>query len=159
GTAEFYKQTAQALVDLLEMDRGLVLMRHGDAWNVMARAFRGEGGGGREFSRTILQHVVQNRRTFCQAPPADSSQSTVGVDLVVASPVFDAANNIVCVVYGSRSLGSRGRPIDKLEAQIVQLLAATVTSGLVRMAQVAEAHRLRVGMEAAEQAEKTKSQF
>src|SRR5207244_3864125 len=66
GTQEFYDQTAQALVDLVGLDRGLVLLRQGDAWQVMARAFQDEGGGGREFSQTILRYVVEERRTFCE---------------------------------------------------------------------------------------------
>src|SRR5262245_30548169 len=52
GSPEFYQQTAQALVDLVGMDRGLVLLRQGDAWQVAATAMRGEGGGGRLFSHT-----------------------------------------------------------------------------------------------------------
>ena len=66
GTQEFYEQTTQALVELIGMDRGLVLLRQGDAWQVMARAFQDEGGGGREFSQTILRYVVEERRTFFQ---------------------------------------------------------------------------------------------
>src|SRR5262249_15026620 len=67
GTPEFYQQTAQALVDLVGLDRGLVLLRQGDAWQVLARAYRDDGGGGRDFSYTILRHVAEERRTFFQS--------------------------------------------------------------------------------------------
>ena len=160
GTPEFYQQTAQALVGLIGLDRGLVLLRQGDAWQVLARAFRDDGGGGREFSYTILRYVVAERRTFFQAMVKnDSAESLMGVQSVVASPIFDAADNVIGVVYGSRSMSARRFEIGPLEAQMVQLLATIVSSGLLRLEHEAEATRLRVQMEAAAQADAAKSQF
>jgi signal transduction histidine kinase len=160
GTPEFYQQIAQALVDLVGLDRGLVLLRQGDAWQVLARAFQDEGGTGREFSSTILRHVVAERRTFFQSSVKNTAvESLMGVQMVVASPIFDGQENVVGAVYGSRSLSARSREIGPLEAQVVQLLAAIVSSGLVRLEHEAEATRMRVAMEAAAQAERAKSQF
>jgi signal transduction histidine kinase len=163
GTREFYEQTAQALVDLIGMDRGLVLLRQGDAWQVMARAFQDEGGGsgGREFSQTILRHVVEERRTFFQsgAKALGGADSLVGVQTVVASPVFDADDTVIGVLYGSRSLNARSRDIGPLEAQVVQVLATAVSNALVRWTSESEATRMRVAMEAAAQADQAKSQF
>src|SRR5579871_5226874 len=73
GSPEFYNQVAQAMVDLIGLDRGLVLLKHGDGWKVVSRAFQGEGGSGREFSHTILRFVSQEKRTFFQ--PAGSMPS------------------------------------------------------------------------------------
>jgi signal transduction histidine kinase len=160
GTREFYQQTARALVDLVGLDRGLVLLRQGDAWQVAARAFRDEGGPGREFSHTILRRVVAERRTFFQsALNSTATESLTGVQAVVASPIFDGREDVVGAVYGSRSVSVRGRDIGPLEAQVVQLLAAIVSSGLVRLKHEAEATRMRVAMEAASQADAAKSQF
>lgn len=161
GTTAYFEQTARALVDLVGLDRGLVLMRQGDAWKVMARAFNDEGGAGREFSSTILRHVVEERRTFYQSAgkAISSSESLAGVQSVVASPVFNAAEEVSGAVYGSRNLTARSRDIGPLEAQIVQLLAAAVSNVIIREEQEAEANRLRVAMAAAEQADQAKSQF
>jgi signal transduction histidine kinase len=160
GTPEFYRQTAQAVVDLVGLDRGLVLLRQGDAWQVVARAFRDEGGSGREFSTTILRHVVAERRTFYQsAAHLSEADSLQGQHAVVASPVFDMRESVVGAVYGSRGLSARAQAIGPLEAQVVQLLAAIVSSGLVRLEREAEATRMRVAMEAAAQADAAKSQF
>ena len=161
GTQEFYEQTAQALVELIGMDRGLVLLRQGDAWQVMARAFHDEGGvGGREFSQTILRHVVEEGRTFFQTGArALSTESLAGVQTVVASPIFDAEDGVIGVVYGSRSVNARSREIGPLEAQVVQVLASAVSNALVRLSRENEATRLRVAMEAAAQADQAKSQF
>ena len=142
GSPEFYQQTAQALVDLVGMDRGLILLRQGDAWKVMARAFRDEGGPGREFSHTILDHVFKERRTFFQSlGKVSNTDSLQGVQAVVASPIFDGGESVVGVAYGSRNQGVRTRDIGPLDAQIVQLLAAIVGSGLVRLEKEGEANR------------------
>jgi signal transduction histidine kinase len=160
GSPEFYQQTAQALVDMVGMDRGLVLLRQGDAWKVVARAFHDEGGPGREFSHTILQHVLMEKRTLYQSlSRLMQTDSLQGVQAVVASPVFDAADNVVGALYGSRSRHVRARDIGPLDAQMVQLLAAAVGSGLARQEQEAEANRMRIAMEAAAQADQAKSQF
>lgn len=160
GSPEFYQQTAQALVDLVGMDRALVLLRLGDAWKVAARAFHDEGGSGREFSHTILQRVVEEKRTFFQSGGKMSqTESLQGVQAVVASPILDSADNVVGIVYGSRSYTMRTRDIGPLDAQIVQLLAGIVGSGLVRLEKEAEANRMRIAMEAAAQADQAKSKF
>src|SRR5439155_4858756 len=120
GTPEFYQQTAQALVDLVGLDRGLVLVRQGDAWKVMARAYRDDGGAGRDFSYTILRFVVEERRTFFQSSVrTETSESLQGVQAVVASPIFDHEDMVAGAVYGSRSLNARSRDIGPLEAQVV----------------------------------------
>ncbi len=160
GTPEYFQQTANALVELVGLDRGLVLLRHGDAWTVAARAFKDDGGVGREFSHTILHHVVQERRTFFQAAMgADISESLQGVQDVVASPIFDADDNVCGAVYGSRAINLRSRSLGSLEAQVVQLLATALSTGLMRSQQETEATRMRVAMEAAEQADQAKSRF
>jgi signal transduction histidine kinase len=161
GTQEFYEQTARALVEMVGLDRGLVLLRQDDAWKVAARCLRDEGGPGREFSCTILRHVAEERRTFFQSTSrALDSESLQGIQAVVASPILDAQDRVVGVVYGSRAR-SPGQPrgIGALEAQVVQMLASAVSVGLARLEQDARATRLRIAREAAEEADRTKSQF
>jgi signal transduction histidine kinase len=161
GSPEFYNQTAQAMVDLIGLDRGLVLLKHGDSWKVVARAFQGEGGTGREYSQTILRFVSQEKRTFFQPAgkmPAQA-ESLAGIQAVVASPIFDENETVVGVIYGSRTRTARVRDIGSLEAQMVQLLATVVGVGLMRLAQQAAETKLRVAKAAAEEADKAKSQF
>src|SRR5262245_4836569 len=55
---EFYKQTAHALVEQIGLDTGMVLVRDGDAWRVMAQAAKGEEPAGRVFSHGILKEVL-----------------------------------------------------------------------------------------------------
>jgi signal transduction histidine kinase len=150
ASPEYYEQTARALVDLVNLDSGLVLLRNGDAWRVVARSFRDEGAGGRQFSYTILNKVVAERRTFYQSTLGGMShaESLHNIHSVVASPIFDAQEQVIGALYGARSRRPGGREIGSLEAQLVQVLGGTVGAGLIRLAK-----------EAAEAADRAKSQF
>ena len=106
---------ADALVERIGLDTG-----HG------ARCARARRGGwsagrskddrapGRAFSHTILNQVLAEKRTFyVPAMAAGGGESLVGVQGVVASPVFDAKDEVIGVVYGTRAQraqGPRDRP-------------------------------------------------
>ncbi|HEX5270109.1 MAG TPA: response regulator, partial [Gemmataceae bacterium] len=154
----FYGRTARALIDLVGLDRGLVLLRRGEGWEVAARA--PDEGDGPGFSETILRRVVAEGRTFYQpalkVAPSDSLQ---GVHAVVASPIFGGGGQLAGVLYGSRAYHAENRAIGPLEAQVVQLLASAVGAGLARLQHDAEAARQRIAREAAEVANRAKSEF
>jgi adenylate cyclase len=149
GSPEFYDQTAQAVVELVGLDRGLVLLRRQGRWMVQAR-YPDKDILGREFSATVLDRVERERRTFFQSA-ADgpvATDSLQGVEAVVASPIFDARDQVVGMVYGCRTrITAQGLGIGPLEAAVMQLLASTVGVGLTRAEKEAEASRLRVQFE------------
>ena len=143
GSPEFYRQTAQALVDLVGLDRGMVLLLRESGWEVAA-TYNPEGTDERGFSQTILGQVINERRTFYQsAVSAPLLNSLRGVEAVVASPLFGAQDQIVGAVYGirTRQAAAGDTGIGPLEAQIVQLLASAAGIGLARQEQEAEAGR------------------
>jgi adenylate cyclase len=149
GSGEFYDETARAAVELVGLDRGLVLLRKNLEWEVAASHTTNARLGG-DFSRKVLNGVLADKRTFFQGlDESNWSQSLVGVESVVASPIFDERRNVIGVVYGSRdlrtSLARRG--ISPLEAQLIQLLAGAVSAGLARVEREAEAARNRVQFE------------
>jgi signal transduction histidine kinase len=161
ASPEYFDQTAKALVDLVALDSGLILFRNGDAWRVVARAFRDEGSPGREFSYSIVNRVVSERRTFFQprVGALTQTESLRNIQSVVASPILDAQDQVVGALYGSRMRRPGSREIGPLEAQLVQVLASAVGAGLARVEQEARASQFRVAKEAAEAADRTKGQF
>ena len=160
GAPEFYQQTAQALIDLVGLDRGLVMLPDGNGWKVVARAASDRESLGRDFSTSILQSVVKENRTFYQATASASLTEVLrGVEAVVASPIFDAEAKLVAILYGSRLRRNTLPSVGPLEAQVVQLLASTLGVGLARLRQETEAARMRVAKEAAEEADRAKSLF
>jgi adenylate cyclase len=143
---EFYHQTARAVIDLVGLDRGLVLLKKEEDWQVAAM-HAVDRYAGPSFSRGILDEVVRRRRTFYQNLPAASvRESLVNVEAVVAAPVLDKNQEVIAVVYGSRGLGTspEGGVIRPLEAQIVQVLAAAVGAGLARQEKQAEAEACQI---------------
>ena len=159
GSPEFYQQTAEAVVKLVGLDRGLVILRApatapGQApgrWMVQAR-YPNDGGStiGREFSLTILDRVLKDRRTYFQSSAQPSTaESLQGVEAVVASPIFDPQDNVSGFVYGCRTrfTQARGLGVGPLEAQVMQVLAASVATGLARQQMESEVSRARVQFE------------
>ena len=135
GTDHFYAATAQALVELIGLDRGIVLVREGNDWSIMANQTTARRTT-RGFSRTVVQHVVEQRRMLFACPVADvGTTSLMGIEAVVAAPFFDDSNRVAGVVYGSRDRRTTGRryEIKPLEALLVQLLAGIVGSGTVNL--------------------------
>ncbi len=156
----FYKQAADALVEKIGLDTGIVLVKEGDAWRVTAHATKDDQAQGRAFSHALLNQALAGKRTFyVGAAGAGGGESLVGVQGVVVSPFFDGNGDVVGAVYGSRMQRARGREIGPLEAQVTQLLATAVGAGLQRLDRDEEANRLRVAKEAAEEADRTKSRF
>jgi len=136
GTAEFYGKSAQALIDLVHMDLGLVLLQRDAAWSIAGSAVSSDQVSVR-YSNTLLNQVVTQKRTFYEDLDAlrSNASSLADVACAVASPIFGLQEDVIGVLYGVRSqfgLGTGGS-IKPLEAQLVQLLAAAVGASLVRL--------------------------
>ena len=145
GSKDFYRQTAQAMVELIDLDLGLVLLRRNDAWAI-AGAYAGDDRVSVRYSRTLLSRVADERRTFYLDfnSLAEVTASLVDVDAAVVSPIFDAREEVVGALYGMRTESAvRRGGIQPVEAQLVQLLAHAIGSDLVRSA----ATRTRVQFE------------
>ncbi len=145
GSAEFYDQVASALVTLLGLDLGLVFAKDKDKFVV-----RGRSGSDMDatthFSNSLLRHVVQTRQTIYQdlSSPRMTATSLAGVEAVVVTPILGADQDVIGVLYGVRYKNPIARGgIQKLEAQIVQLLAAVAGAQIAR----AEAARTRIHFE------------
>ena len=135
GTDHFYEATAQALIELIGLDRGMVLVREGTEWSVMANKTATRRAG-KSYARSVVQHVVEQRRMLFECPVGEvNTSSLLGIEAVVAAPFFDERNHVAGVVYGSRDRRNTGKryEIKPLEALLVQLLAGIVGSGTVNL--------------------------
>ncbi|MCE9532706.1 MAG: GAF domain-containing protein [Planctomycetes bacterium] len=160
GSPEFYEQTARALVDKIGLDSGMVMLLTDGTWKVAAHITKNDNPTGRSFSQSILTRVASEKRTFyLPASALAQAESLRGVRGVVASPIFNASEQVVGVVYGTRMFSMSVREVGPIEASVVQLLASAVGAGLARLERESEAQRLRIAKEAAEEAERAKGQF
>jgi adenylate cyclase len=138
GALDFLQQAVQAMVDIVSLSSGRVLLFDGDGWNVLATA--GVAVAGWEPSHRVLDHVRREKRTVWQEPsPAaiTESQSLHFVQTVVAAPLLHPDGRVIGALYGERRRehSTLLRPIGKLEALLVDVLACGVATGLARQEQ------------------------
>lgn len=149
GSEEFYQEAAKAVVEMIGLDRGMVILKENGVWKAKAAHSRSPDDH-RAFSRTILDKAARGKSTLFQSGGSIGDfQSLVNVQSVVASPVFDEQDNVIGAVYGSRDTrpSATSPGVRPLEAQFVQVLAGMVSAGLMRAQREAEAARMRVQFE------------
>ena len=135
GTDAFYEETARAVVDLIGLDRGLVLLRNGNEW-VQTAGYSRSRDIEINFSSSILNKVIAKKRTiYCNPRGVDVHASLRRLEAAVGSPIFNDSQEVIGMLYGSRdvALHHAGHAIGRLEAQLVEMLANSVTAGLTRM--------------------------
>ena len=135
GSTEFYEETARALVHLVGLDRGLVLLRNEGRWRVVA-GYAGDEDAGLQYSESVVSRAMSEARTFYGNPQDMGVRASLeNLEAVVASPIFGQRGDVVGILYGSRDCGSETshEGIQPLEAQVVQLLATSISSGLIRL--------------------------
>ncbi len=150
SSADFYRHAVQAVVDLVGLDAGRVLLWQDNRWKMaaMATAEQHEEVTVSPASNSVLMKVREQKRTLWQLGNSqDTSASLMNVQSVVASPILDNHGELIGVLYGDRGYngGAGDREITRFEAMLVELLACSVASGLLRMKQeeALQAQRLR----------------
>lgn len=151
GTQEFFAAAAYALFDPGGLDSALVLLREGNAWRIGA-SYVSRPHPAMAFRRTILDRVVNEKQTFfhdARAIAGIAGECPSG--FAVASPVCNAAGEVVAVIYGSRydHANNNRRGIRPLEAQFVQAVADAVSAGLARLERESQVVRLTSRLELA----------
>jgi signal transduction histidine kinase len=157
-TPDFFRQAARMLTEWIGLDRGLVLRRDGEGWTVLASA--GKSGSEHQFSRSIMQEVAREGRTFYQPVlPANRALSLQTAQAVVASPLLNDKDEVCGALYGVRLLTPGGTQLGQLEAQMVQLLASVASASLIRHEKEEETRRLQIAHDVAAEADRAKSEF
>lgn len=152
NSGQFFGEAARAVVELIGLDKGIVLVRKGNKWTTVAHFPPVDSLDDARFSTRVVSNVVEHGLTFWQTANDQEDfwcESLRGIESVVASPVFDADESIIGVIYGARSmnLGDGMKGIQALEARFVHLLASVVGSGLALSKKEAEIARHRVQFE------------
>ncbi len=136
--AEFFCDAARFVVDPVGLDGGMILHPGDQGWQIVASHLpRPELGVG--FRAELVEQAARQRQTLFHTQHDDGPS-------VVVAPLLDGGQNVIGVVYGYRAThdnnGRRG--VRYLEAQLVELLAESVSCGMRRMADEADAARQRV---------------
>ncbi len=156
SSASFFEKAAQAVVDIVGLDRGRVLLFEESEWKTAATWTSPQCSATTADwrpSRHVLDRVLQEKRTFWQDPEElelDSLGSLVGVEVVVASPILSPLGEVIGAIYGDcrhDSLAATAPKVTRVEAIVVDLIARAVAVGLARMEQERAAISARVQFE------------
>lgn len=152
NSGQLFEEAAKAVVELIGLDKGLILLKQDEEWSPKAHfpAIADLERAG--FSSRVCDQVETNSLTYWKSvgnSEASQMGSLIGIESVVASPIFDASRRVIGVLYGSR--GTDAHPtadgISSLEAQLVHVLASLVGSGLAFAHMESEATRNRTRFE------------
>jgi len=130
----YNNQIAKQLVEMVELDIGMVLLLTNNKW-VISGCFTANENVSVHYSTTLVKNVVERKKTFYQdlSSLEEKGQSLVNLEAAVISPILDFHDNIIGALYGARSKNIIAKGgITSLDAQLVQMLASTVGAGIVR---------------------------
>jgi adenylate cyclase len=133
NSADFFPRAAQAVVDLAGMESGRVLLFNETGWKEEASAFANGQVQDPSWqpSQRIVGRVRAEKKTFWELPRLTAAGSVLGVQAVVAAPILDPKEEVIGILYGDRR--QLGRPINRIEAMLIELLACGVASRLARL--------------------------
>jgi hypothetical protein len=136
GSSGFIQLAAESLVQIVGLHSGRVLLFDAEPFSLAAVFPPTLAGRPWQPSQHVLGRVRQEKRTFWQQPQqtgGTSSESLLGMQTVVASPLLDRYGNVIAALYGERrqenKLPFASVSSGKLEATLVELLACGVSTG------------------------------
>lgn len=146
SSENFLELAAQAVVEIVKLDNGMVLMRDPlRGWKCVAAAAAEGEPKSIQPSQIVLGRMLNDRKTYWLVPtPLEASQSLTGVTTVIASPILDSEGNVIAAIYGDRRAGPHPDSISDLEARMVEVLACAVASGMARVRHQEAALRTQV---------------
>ncbi len=141
--SDFFHKTARAVVEVACLDVGRVLSRDGGDWKTVAfyPDHEADYEQNNPPSRMILNRVLAEKKVAWLDPHEDMRDCTSlsGVSSVVVAPVQSRSGEVIAVLYGERRiksmLSSAGRPVSKLDAMLMEVLAVGLSTGLARVEQ------------------------
>lgn len=151
NSAEFLSMAAQAMIDVVGLETAAALMWDGQDWTTEAICTRPGAPTPEDAewvpSRSILQRVKDERKTFWRVPDEGHAASLIDVKALVAAPILNRKAEVIGALYGDRRRRPGGRidlQITEVEAILVELLSTSVAAGVARLEQEKAAVEARV---------------
>ncbi|MGI9455088.1 MAG: adenylate/guanylate cyclase domain-containing protein [Aeoliella sp.] len=151
GSPEYYADAARFAVEVVGLDAAWVLMRQESAWEIVGSHPQSPTNTDYPDSQP-LDYLDEQLVTWYQPRSAEEELTFADTpQAVVVAPVLDFEGKLVAAIYGMRNTAGENRRLGvrTLEARLVQLLAESVSVGIVRMDRETEAARTQVLLEQA----------
>lgn len=149
ASPDFYQDAVRAVVEAGGLDGSQMLVQRDGQWVVEA-TYVPQPPAGMAFDRRLVERAAMTGQTVYQTYGADQrSNDHESIGFGFASPIFNEDQQVVAVLYASRQTSSRNRRkgIRLLEALWTQVVAESVTAGVVRLKHETNAARRRVLLE------------
>ncbi|MCE9526714.1 MAG: adenylate/guanylate cyclase domain-containing protein [Planctomycetales bacterium] len=157
SSPDYLHRAAASAVRLIDLDVACVLQRRAGEWHEAASEIAEGCTLPKTWrpSRTMLERVLDNKRTVFHPPQggqeaASRGESLQSVRSLVAAPILDREGEVIAVLYGERrneGILTRCGTIDELQARLFELLAYGVAAGLARAEQERQVLAERVRFE------------
>jgi adenylate cyclase len=149
NSPDFLPLAARQVAEVVGLTKAAVLRLKDAEWRVEAAfpTFRSPTPQDWAPSRTMLQRVRDEKRTFRIVPTVKDTDSLMDIEALVATPILDPAGNVIGAIYGERRqqiCDAGDAEISETEAKLVEVLAYAVAAGLARREQEQAAMKARV---------------
>jgi adenylate cyclase len=152
GAVGFFEQAARAVVEMIGVDRCVVINCEGE-WTVEVE-YGAPSTDGMIYSHHVVGQVLAYRQTaFSDGGRPSTTSSEIGQQTgsvaFVGAPIFGADGSVVACLFAARNVDESvsAEGIRPLEAQLVQVAASVVGGRLARLAAEAEQTRTQVQLE------------
>jgi adenylate cyclase len=149
--SEFFEKAAQAVVEVAELEVGLVLLLRKGEWIVASKHATADVPADRvpRPSRFALRKACVERKTFWLDPSElpEQHDSLQGVRSIVVAPILAADGSVIAALYGEQIVLSVKRRMTRAKAMLVEMLARSVAAGLARIEQEKATLALRTQFE------------
>lgn len=149
GTKPLFDLVAQSVFNPGGLDGCLLLQQCDAGWSIVA-SYLPYPDHGIGFREDLVQAVSKSKQTvYHDASVIDGLDALEDLHTAVVCPIVDDHSEVKAVIYGFRSLHRRNlrKGIRPLEAQFVQVIADSLSAGIVRLESEAEAARSQVLLE------------
>ena len=153
SSPDFLPKAARAAMDIVGLDHVAILSWRDRQWHIDSSCHKLESEATDDWapSRSLLERVRQQKRTFWKTPHGEASvrdhASLMNLEAYVASPILDSSGDVIGALYGERTARDASfciSPITELEAMLVELLSCSAAAGIARLEQEQAAIQVRV---------------
>ena len=136
-----FTEAARAVVELVALDRGLVLLLESGKWRSVASWSAPQCPEPREWrpAEGLMAALLAEKRTVCRTRPASADEakaSTAELLAEITAPILDSSGGVVGVLHGGRRADRAAESwpeLVEIEALMMEILARGVALGLARL--------------------------
>ncbi len=110
GESDFYQKAAEAVVELIGLDEGIVLLAKSEEWSIVASTSV-VAPATEAFYKTILKKLIKDKRSHIESQPLAGEENSGDQKAFVAAPILGLSDNVVGLLIGARRSNWNSEPL------------------------------------------------